>query len=85
VPSRGHKPLRTCIACRQEGLKPELVRLVRSPDGRAVVDLAGRAPGRGAYLHRAEDCIETARKRRNLERALGATTGPELWLEIACV
>jgi len=62
--NRGHKPVRTCIGCRQEGLKPELVRLVRSAGGVLVVDPTGRAPGRGAYLHRQDSCIEAARKRR---------------------
>jgi uncharacterized protein len=61
--SRGHKPRRTCIGCRQEGFKPELVRLVRSADGKLTVDATGRAPGRGAYLHRDPACVHLARKR----------------------
>jgi predicted RNA-binding protein YlxR (DUF448 family) len=61
--TRGHKPVRTCVACREEGLKADLVRLVRSPDGLLVVDPTGRAPGRGAYLHRDAACAELARKR----------------------
>lgn len=85
MPTRGHEPVRTCVACRQEGLKPDLVRLVRSPEGAVVVDRTGHAPGRGAYLHRAAACVETARKRRQLERALGASTTEELWSEVASV
>jgi uncharacterized protein len=60
---RGHSPVRTCLACRQEAPKSELIRLVRSADGPLVVDPTGRAPGRGAYLHRQAACLERAGKR----------------------
>src|SRR5439155_26959834 len=46
------------------------------------VDRAGRAPGRGAYLHATAECIELARKRRSVDRALKTPVQPELWLEI---
>jgi predicted RNA-binding protein YlxR (DUF448 family) len=59
------------------------VRIVRRPDGLAAVDLTGKAPGRGAYLHRDAACIETARKRRHLERSLGAAVAPEVWAELS--
>jgi len=77
-----HEPVRTCVACREEAGKRTLVRIVRTGDGSAAVDRSGRAPGRGAYLHGDEACIQAARKRRNLERALGATVSPELWSEL---
>ncbi len=76
------KPARTCVACREEASKQALVRIVRGPDGRAVVDRAGRAAGRGAYLHRDPGCIEIARKRKVLDRALKATVDPEFWAEL---
>ena len=63
MPSRGHKPVRTCVACRQEALKSELLRMVRSQDGQMVVDPTGRAPGRGAYVHHQDACLQKARKR----------------------
>jgi hypothetical protein len=74
--------VRTCVACRQEGGKRELIRVVRHPDGVAAVDPTGRAPGRGAYLHRSPECVEMARKRRALDRALGAIVQPEVWAEL---
>jgi hypothetical protein len=74
--------VRTCVACRQEGGKRELIRVVRNPDGVAAVDPTGRAPGRGAYLHRSPECVEVARKRRALDRALGAIVQPEVWAEL---
>ena len=74
-----HRPRRTCVACREEAGKDALVRVVRGPDGMAVVDPTGHASGRGAYLHRQTGCAEIARKRHQLERALGAETRPDFW------
>jgi uncharacterized protein len=75
-------PVRTCVACRQEAGKHAMFRIVRGGDGRAVVDRNGRAPGRGAYLHHDTGCLETARKRRVLERSLGVIVAPEMWSEL---
>ncbi|HEX6348643.1 MAG TPA: YlxR family protein [Candidatus Dormibacteraeota bacterium] len=78
MPKRRHEPRRTCVACRQEGTKDELIRLVRTAEG-AAVDSTGRAPGRGAYLHRRLECLEEARRRGALTRALNAPVGEEVW------
>jgi hypothetical protein len=74
--------VRTCVACRQEGGKRDLVRVVRSPGGGVALDPTGRAPGRGAYLHASPECVEMARKKRALDRALGAIVQPEVWSEL---
>ena len=75
-------PVRTCIACREEADKAELIRFVRVPDGSIAADPTGRRPGRGAYLHTAPECFELARRRRAVERALGAPVPPEVWSQI---
>jgi len=82
MPKRRHEPVRTCVACRQEAGKGALIRLVRGPDGSAAMDPTGHASGRGAYLHRNQECIEIARKRRQVERSLGAAVPSELWSEL---
>ncbi|MDQ6772556.1 MAG: YlxR family protein [Candidatus Dormibacteraeota bacterium] len=76
------EPVRTCVACREEATKRELVRLVRPPDGEVTVDLTGRAPGRGAYVHPRPDCVRLARRRRALERALGGTVPETTWTHL---
>jgi predicted RNA-binding protein YlxR (DUF448 family) len=48
------------------------VRLV-ARDGRVVVDAAARLPGRGAWLHPASACLETAISRKAFGRALRTT------------
>jgi predicted RNA-binding protein YlxR (DUF448 family) len=71
--------VRTCVACRQEGDKRNLVRIVRIASGGAAVDRTGHADGRGAYLHANPACIEIARKRRAIERSLNTTVTPNVW------
>lgn len=86
VPKRmretGREPVRTCVACRIEAGKGAMVRIVRQAGGGAAVDLTGQASGRGAYLHRDAACIEIARKRKALERALKTPVGPGIWSEL---
>ncbi len=77
-----HTPVRTCVACRQEAGKGELIRLVRTRDGAVTLDRTGRASGRGAYVHADGACLEVARRKRSIERALRAGMPPELWSEI---
>jgi uncharacterized protein len=76
------EPARTCVACRQEGDKRDLVRIVRVTSGGAAVDRTGHADGRGAYLHANSACIDIARKRRAIERSLSTSVGPEVWTEL---
>ena len=75
-------PTRTCVGCREEAGKQTLIRLVRRAEGGAAVDVTGRAIGRGAYLHKVAECLETARKRKTLDRALRTTIQPELWSQL---
>ncbi len=75
-------PQRTCIACRQVGGKPGLLRVVRTPQGEVRLDDTGKLPGRGAYLHRQRACLEQAIARRQLTRALGVPIGDDIVLEL---
>jgi uncharacterized protein len=74
-----HRPVRTCVACREEAGRAELVRIVRRPDGSIGLDRGGKEAGRGAYVHPSAECLETARKRRSLDRALGVAVPAEVW------
>lgn len=66
-------PQRTCIGCRSEEGKRQLIRIVRTPDGRVVVDPSGKANGRGAYLHPLRACWEKALKGGTIRNALKFT------------
>jgi uncharacterized protein len=82
MPTLRREPVRTCVACRQGAGKGTLARLVRGADGAVAVDVTGRAHGRGAYLHRDPNCVEIARKKKALDRALKATVSAEVWAAI---
>jgi predicted RNA-binding protein YlxR (DUF448 family) len=77
MPRARTEPERTCVACRVKGGKRELIRVVRRPDGRVHPDPSGKAPGRGAYLHRDPACREAAVRRGGLARALRTDISPE--------
>ena len=77
MPARTRRePVRTCVGCRSSEAKAGLVRLVRTSEG-VRVDRDGKAPGRGAYLHRRADCCDAALKRGGLARALRTALSPE--------
>jgi uncharacterized protein len=65
-----HQPERRCVGCRARAPKRELDRVVRTPQGRIQFDVTGRAPGRGAYLHRTGQCLQRAIRTGALARAL---------------
>ncbi|TML99262.1 MAG: YlxR family protein [Actinobacteria bacterium] len=64
--------MRTCAGCGAKAPKRDLVRLALEPGGRAVVDRAQRRPGRGAYVHPDDACLQRAARRGGLARAFRA-------------
>jgi hypothetical protein len=68
-----HIPQRTCIACRRQDSKRELVRVVRTADRGVVIDPTGKLAGRGAYLCKVRDCWHKGLKGSLLGRALKTT------------
>ena len=63
------QPLRQCTGCGEMKPKPELVRIVRSPEGVVSLDRSGKANGSGAYICRSVECYKKAVKAKKLERA----------------
>jgi hypothetical protein len=72
-----HVPLRTCVACRTTEAKRGLVRIVRTPELRVVLDPTGKQNGRGAYIHESRACWEAAIKRDRLAQALKVKVAAE--------
>lgn len=72
-----HVPERTCVACRQQRPKRELLRVVRTPQGRVELDPTGKKSGRGAYLCAKRSCWDLALRKGILERELEVTLDPE--------
>ncbi len=69
-------PTRTCVGCRAEAPRDDLLRIARTPTG-IVADLERRAPGRGASVHRTGSCLGVALAKGALARALGTGIGVE--------
>ena len=73
-------PLRMCVSCREMKPKKDLIRVVRSPEGKiSIDDERGKKPGRGAYICRNLDCIEKAKKSKILERSLNQNIEDEIY------
>ena len=81
-PRPKHVPIRTCIACRQEAGKRELVRVVRTLSGSVQVDPTGKLAGRGAYICRTRPCWEQALQGQRLGGALRTTLTAENLVEL---
>lgn len=62
------EPQRRCISCRLSSPRSTLLRFVYDGD-QVVWDTAGRAQGRGAYVHRREMCWSKMRDTRMWNRA----------------
>ena len=75
--SRGHIPLRSCVACGAKTDKRDLLRLVRTQSGRVEVDTTSKIPGRGAYLCHHQACWDTALKKSRLDHKLKGPISPE--------
>ncbi|HJC00948.1 MAG TPA: YlxR family protein [Candidatus Flavonifractor merdavium] len=72
-------PLRQCVGCREMKPKPELIRVVKSPEGEVSLDFRGKKPGRGAYVCPQAECLKKARKSRALERAFSTPLPDEVY------
>ncbi|MFI1963539.1 YlxR family protein [Streptomyces pathocidini] len=61
-------PERTCVGCRERAAKGDLLRIAVIEEA-CVPDPRGTLPGRGAYLHPAQVCLDLAVRRRAFSRA----------------
>ena len=76
-------PMRQCLGCREMKPKPELLRVVRSPEGEISLDTRGKNPGRGAYICPNSECLRRAVKSRALDRALDTKIPDEVMERLA--
>lgn len=72
-----HVPMRKCIGTGERFAKRDLVRLVRTPQGRVVVDETGKKSGsRGAYLSKSLGAAQQALKTKRLEAEFEQSIDP---------
>lgn len=72
-----HVPLRRCVTCGTRLPQRELIRIVKTPQGKVIVDPSSKAPGRGAYLCHSPSCWEQGLKKNRLDHALRGRMSPE--------
>ncbi len=71
--------MRMCLCCRNMIEKSELKRVVKTPEGRIMLDLTGKMNGRGAYICSSEDCLKKLKKSRALDRAFSMKVEDEVY------
>jgi len=71
--------MRRCVATGESCPKKELLRIVRTPEGRVEVDPTGKRNGKGAYLKKDLQALEIAKKRNALGRALEVEISDEVY------
>ena len=74
-------PMRKCVVTNEQFPKKELVRIVRTPEGSIEIDATGRKNGRGAYLKLDGEVINTAEKKKILDRVFSAAVPAEIYEE----
>ena len=73
------QPVRTCIACREEFDKKDLLRIVRDKEGNISVDVTGKSNGRGAYICKKAECYKKLKKAKLLDRVFAMQVAAEVY------
>lgn len=75
-------PMRTCVVTKEQALKKDLIRVVRTPEGNIILDVTGKANGKGAYLKRDLEVVEKAKKSKALDRTLAVSVPDDIYEEL---
>ena len=75
-------PVRTCVVTKEAFPKMELLRIVRTPEGKVVLDPSGKLNGRGAYIKKDLSVLEKAQKSGILEKRLECKIEDSVYEEI---
>ncbi len=74
--------LRMCLCCREMMDKKELKRVVKTPEGKIMLDLSGKMNGRGAYICQKPECLKKLKKQKVLNKAFSAQIDDEIYDKI---
>ena len=80
--TKKHVPTRSCSVCKVKSDKNNLIRLVKSPDGKIFIDYSKKLQGRGAYICPDLECLEKAKKSGILANALKTEIFEDFWQEL---
>ncbi len=82
MPKTKKIPLRQCIACRELKPKKEMLRIVRTGEGKVFIDFSGKAAGRGAYICNDENCIKKLKKQKLINKVFGCEVSDDVYAAI---
>lgn len=74
-------PMRMCIVTHEKLPKKDLIRVVHF-EGKTFVDISGKQNGKGCYLKKDKEVIETARKKRILNHIFETEVSDEIYDEL---
>ena len=75
-------PMRKCVVTQEQFPKKDLIRVVRTPEGNVIVDVSGKANGHGAYVSKSLKTIETAQKKKVLDKVLEVQVPESIYEEL---
>lgn len=75
-------PQRSCVVCRAQKNKNELLRIVKNKENIIKIDNTGKESGRGAYICYSEECLEKAIKSKKIEKALETKIEDKIYEEM---
>ncbi len=76
-------PMRLCVVSHERCAKKDLIRVVRTPEGKVIIDdEKGKANGRGAYLKRDIEIINKAQANKILDRVLEVEIPAEIYEQL---
>ena len=70
--------MRQCTGCGERKPKNELIRIVRTPEEKIILDFSGKQNGRGAYICKNESCLTLAVKKKRIDNAFGVAVPEEV-------
>lgn len=76
-------PIRTCVCCRKEFPKKDLLRVVRDKDGVISVDFTGKSNGRGAYICKDKACAEKLINKKILNKVFSCEIPAQIYVGLS--
>lgn len=80
--SKNPYPTRMCSGCMKRRPKDELIRIVRTKEGKAIIDTGKKSDGRGAYVCPDEKCISQAQKKNWFTRNLRCEVDIQIYTDL---
>lgn len=72
-------PQRSCVVCRAQKNKSDLLRIVKNKENEIKIDTIGKEQGRGAYICYSKECLKKAIKTKKLEKTLDTKIDEEIY------